>query len=154
MFAWLKSRLPFLAPDEAQPLQVRLYRIFTGLTAWMCLLTLIPVNTLETTPVAMNAAILVLGTLGWVCFAFSRRGQHFYGTFFVTLIVVIDVVWFMDAGSRGGVTFCFFAILVYPVVIFRGWKRVLALAFFVLDLEGIYQLDYYRPAWALPFSSD
>lgn len=153
MIHWVRRNLGFLKPDDEQPLQVRLFRILTGITAVLSLASLIPSNILENTEWQMNVLTLCMGALGTTCYLRSLRGRHHFYVFLAVLVAIVDVVWFMDSGSLGSVSFCFFPIILYPIVTFRGRARWVGSVLLLLDFAGVMIVDYCYPALDWPYGT-
>ena len=151
MSAWLSQFLRSFKPDEAQPLQVRLYRLVCATTAVLCLGVICPVNLLQNLPPGVHVGNFILGLTAAWCYRTSLRGRHHFIGFFVVLVLLLNPIWFLNAGSTGSVGYYFFPSLLYPLAIFRGRVRWILSVFLVLDLCGLLVADYYFPALSVPF---
>ncbi|MEO6993948.1 MAG: PAS domain S-box protein [Lacunisphaera sp.] len=153
MSAWASQFIRSLKPDESQPLQIRLYRLFCVTAALFCLLVLTPVNLLQHLPLGVHVGTLFLGfTAAW-CHWSSLRGRHHFIGFFAIVLLVVNFVWFLNAGSYGSVCYYFAPMLVYPLAIFRGRVRWMVASFVVLDFCALLLSDFYFPALTTPFEN-
>lgn len=142
--------LKSLGSDEAQPLQVRLYRLVCLTAAILCLGIILPANLLQNFPLGVHLTTFVLGLAGaWCCWA-STKGRHYFVGFFVIMLLLVNLVWFLNAGPDGSVSYYFFPILVYPLTIFRGKVRWLVAAIVAVDFCGLQLTGFHFPGLRAP----
>ena len=153
MRAWPSQFFCSLKPDESQPLQIRLYRLFCVTAAMLCLLVILPVNLLQNLPLGVHVGNLVLGLTAAWCYWSSTKGRHYFFGFFAIVLLLVNPIWFLNGGSNGSVCYYFAPILVYPLAIFRGRVRWMVSAFVVLDFCGLLMSDLYFPALRTPFGN-
>jgi PAS domain S-box-containing protein len=132
-------------------LRVRIFRLICAMTAGLCLGLVAPLNALQNLPLVVHAANVFLGLMGVFCYWQSCRGRHFVASFFVLLVVLLDVVWFYNAGSDGSVTHYYYPVMLFIIALFQGRKRrVLALGLW-LNVSGLFVLEHLHPGWVTPF---
>ncbi len=153
MRAWPSQFLRSLKPDESQSLQIRLYRLFCVTAALFCLLVIFPVNLLQHLPLGVHLGNLILGLVAAWCYWSSTKGRQYFIGFFAIVLVLVNPIWFLNAGSYGSVCYYFAPILVYPLAIFRGRVRWMVSAFVVLDFCGLLMIDFYFPTLRIPFGN-
>ncbi|HEY4248685.1 MAG TPA: PAS domain S-box protein [Lacunisphaera sp.] len=153
MRAWPGQFLSSLKPDESQPLQVRLYRLFCVTAALVCLCVILPVDLLQNLPLGVHLGNSALGLTAAWCHWSSTKGRHYFIGFFVIVLLLVNPVWFLNGGSNGSVCYYFAPILVYPLAIFRGRVRWMVAAFVVLDFCGLLMIDFYFPTLRTPFGN-
>ena len=140
-----------LLRNAADPLQVRLYRMVCLVTGLLCLLVILPANLFQNLPVWVNLANSTAGIFGCFMLWQSRRGRHHFVTFFLGLILILDTIWFINGGTSGSVPYYFFALVLYPVVIFRGRVRWGLIALLACNVCALLFAEYHDPSLAQPF---
>jgi PAS domain S-box-containing protein len=153
MGRWLQQFFGTLDSDMSEPLRVRLFRLMCLTTGVVCLPIVLPMNLFQHLPVWVNIADTVLGLFGLACYWASMRGRHLYLTFFLVLMVLLDSVWNLNAGSEGSITYYFFPAILYPLAILRGRTRWLLVGLVVVNACGLLVLEYFHPDWTTPFLS-
>ncbi len=151
MRAWPSQFLRGLKSDDAQTLQVRLYRMFCLTAAALCLVVILPVNLIQELPLGVHLANFFLGVAAAWCYRVSLQGRHYFMGFFAFMLVLVNPIWFLNAGANGSVAYYFFPLLVYPLAIFRDKTRWLVAVFVVLNLCGLLLVSRYFPVAITPF---
>jgi len=151
MASWLKRLFSHLEPDDSHPLPIRLFQLICATAAILCLLVILPVNSFQNLPREVNVADALLGITAGFCYWESGRGRHHILGFFVILILLVDPVWYLNGGSMGSITYYFFPVLLYPLAIFQGRMRWITAIFLVLNVSGLFLLEYFYPALTVPF---
>jgi PAS domain S-box-containing protein len=139
--------------DESVTLQIRLFRLICATTCGLCLLVVLPMNLFQNLPKWINLADVGLGLAGGYCYWESLRGRNFFFGFFATILLLLNPVWFLNAGSEGSLTYYFPAVLLYPLVIFRGAARRILTTVVVLNVCGLLVFEYFVPSLTVPFMS-
>lgn len=139
---------------QADPLQVRLYRMACLVAGSLCLLVILPVNLLQNLPVRVDLAIGIAGAFGCFMLWQSLRGRHYFASFYLGLILILDAIWFVNGGSNGSVAYYFFALALYPVAIFRGRIRWSLIALLAVNACALLFVEYLHPTLALPFNQE
>ncbi|MBI4913187.1 MAG: PAS domain S-box protein [Acidobacteria bacterium] len=142
--AWI---FPSAEPDPGK-------RAFQGLSFLGGLLSLgvvIPANALQKLPLGVNLSVLAFGLGSLVLHAQSRRGRTLYGTLIALYLVVLDALWFLNAGSQGPIALFFFPAAMYMVLFFEGWRRLAMLGLLFANGVTLIALERFRPAWVLPY---
>lgn len=140
-----------LLRSGADPLQVRLYRMVCLVTGLLCLLVILPANLFQNLPVWVNLVNCTAGAFGCFMLWQSRRGRHYFVTFYLGLILLLDTIWFINGGSSGSVAYYFFALVLYPVAIFRGRIRWGLIVLLACNVCALLFAEYHDPSLALPF---
>ena len=122
-------------------------------TCVLCLLVILPSNALINLPWMINLVIVFLGVFSGVCVLASWRGRHLVLPFFIVLLAVIDLVWFLNAGSEGSLTYYYFPALLYPMVMSRGWRRWSLAAIIILNVCALLLIEHFRPGLVIPFAN-
>ncbi|HEX2860004.1 MAG TPA: hypothetical protein VHN79_00105, partial [Lacunisphaera sp.] len=139
--------------EEATELRVRIFRLICGLTGGLCLTVVAPLNAMQDLPWGVDVANLMLGIVGVFCYWQSCRGRHYFGLFLGLLVGLLDVVWFLNAGSDGSVTHFYYPVMVFVITLFSGWTRwVLAVGVW-LNVAVLLVLEDRFPEWVIPFKS-
>ncbi|AOS46178.1 Wide host range VirA protein [Lacunisphaera limnophila] len=141
------------ASDGATLLRIRIFQLTCGLTAVLCLLVVAPLNALQNLPWGVHLGNVVLGLAGAICYWRSRRGRHHFALFLFVLVVLLDVIWFLNAGSDGSVTHYFYPVMLFVITLFTGWTRwVLAVGVWV-NVGLLFVLEQRFPHWVTPFQN-
>ena len=152
--AWSpKSIRGLLEGDPSLPLRLKLYQLMCLTTCVLCLLVILPSNALINLPWMINLVIVFFGVFSGACVFASWRGRHLVLPFFLVLLVVIDLVWFLNAGSEGSLTYYFFPALLYPMVMSRGWRRWSLAAVIIINACALLLIEHYRPGLVIPFAN-
>ncbi len=139
--------------EESLELRIRIFRLVCAMVAGLCLLLVAPLNLLQQLPLGVHLGNIALGLIGAFCYWQSCRGRHFIAAFFILIVALLDVVWLLNAGLDGSVTYYYFPVMLIVVALFQGWRRwLLALALWsnvgLLLLAG-----YFFPSWVTPFQN-
>jgi len=137
--------------SRADPLQVRLYRMVCLVVGSLCLLVILPANLLQNLPIWVHLANSIAGVFGCFMLWHSLRGRHYFATFYLGLILILDAIWFINGGSNGSVAYYFFALALYPVAIFRGRIRWSLIALLAGNACALLFVEYLYPTLARPF---
>lgn len=119
----------------------------------LCLGVVLPMNVLQNMPVVINLAALVMGLFAGSCYWASLRGRHLRYALIAFFVLALNPVWFFNAGSEGSVPYYFFPVLLYPLVVFRGWARRLATVIIVVDFCALLALEARNPDWLVRFAT-
>jgi PAS domain S-box-containing protein len=149
----LKRVWDYMVRDEILSLQERLYRLTCLVISVISLLVILPVNLVLGLPQFLNLADVALGLFSLYCYRESCRGRNHFAGFFLVLLVLMDLAWFPNAGSQGSVTFYFFIGAVLPMTLSRGWVRRGLILLLVVNLCGLFLLEYFFPWLATPFGT-
>jgi PAS domain S-box-containing protein len=151
MLRWPRQFFSELESNVAQPLRIRLYRLFCATAAVLCLAVVLPLNLLQHLPPIVNITNTCLGLIATYCLWASKRGRlHFLG-FFVALMLLIIPVWFPNGGINGSIGYYFAPILLYPLTIFRGRTRWSMATLVIVVFAALLLADYFLPALTTPF---
>ncbi len=142
------------APGEPAVLRVRIFRLVTALTAALCLLMIVPMNLVQQLPLGVHLSNVLLGLLGAFFYWQSCRGRTYLLAFVITALLLLDFIWFLNAGSRGSITYFFFPVLLLTVGTFHGRAGRLFIVTQVVNVLGLFALGYYFPSLVTPFQSD
>ena len=149
----LRHLVASLVLDDSVTLQIRLYRLMCATTCVLCLVFILPMNLFQNLPIWVNFGDITLGLIAGYCFWESRRGRHFFFQFFAGLILLLNPIWFLNAGSEGSLIYYFFALILYPMAIFTGRMRIALTAVVTLNACGLLVFEYFVPSWTVPFKS-
>src|SRR6478736_4405945 len=132
-------------------LRVRIFRLICALAAVLSLGVIAPLNAVQHLPWVVHVSNLTLGLLGAFCYWQSRAGRHFITLFFILLILLLDAVWFWNAGSDGSVTHFFYPVMLFVIALFTGWSRWALAVGVWLNVGLLFILEHFYPAWVTPF---
>ena len=141
------------SPEPGIDLDTRLYRMLTLAAACLSLLVIIPVNLLQNITPYVNLSVLVFGCASLGLHRASLRDRMYPKTFFLLVVLVLNVTWFLNGGTQGSVGFYFFAAVTYPLIFFRGRERWIFLLLFIADGLLLLAADYWCPEYVIRFSN-
>ena len=149
---YLEKLWAYAAHGCDQSMEIRLFRLITLAVSLLCIIVL-PIDVLLDLPPSLNLIISLYGLVSF-CFCYgSYRGKHSIKTFYIITILVLNAAWFLNAGSNGSISYYFFAIILYPLIFFRGLFR-LAMFMLILFNNCILQLVEHRyPFLVLQYKS-
>lgn len=141
----------YVARDQEVTMRERLYRLICLLVAIICIFIILPINTLQRLPIVVNIADVSLGLFSLYCYRQAQRGRNYFVAYFFVTIGLLDLVWFPNAGSQGSITLYFFVAVILPLVLARGLMRWGLVAFLVVNVCGLYIVEYFFPQLSTPF---
>jgi two-component system cell cycle sensor histidine kinase/response regulator CckA len=134
-------------------LRIRIFRLLSATTAVLCLGLVMPTNLLQNLDVKVHVANVLMGLFSAAAYALSRRGRHLILAFIVTVVLMLDAVWFWNGGSLGTITYFYFPVLLYVVAMFRGRAQAVMIGLLTANVLGLLAIEAYRPDWITPFLS-
>ncbi len=137
--------------EAVTELRVRIFRLICAMTAGLCLGLVAPLNALQNLPLVVHVSNIFLGLMGAFCYWQSCRGRHFIASFFIVLVLLLDAVWFYNAGSDGSVTHYYYPVMLFIIALFQGWKRRALAVGLWLNVSALFLLEHYFPRWVTPF---
>ena len=143
----------YVARDQNLSMQRRLYRMICLITALLCFLVILPLNYLQNLPPLINLGIILFGLLCLYLYKESLRGRDHVLTFFISLMLLLDMIWFPNAGSSGSLIYYFAAAVIYPMAFCRGSLRWTLVFGLVANIFALMIVEYLYPAIVVPFSS-
>jgi two-component system cell cycle sensor histidine kinase/response regulator CckA len=132
-------------------LRVRIFRLICALTAVLCLAVVAPLNLVQNLHWVVHVTNLFLGLLGAFCYWQSCAGRHLVGLYLLLLVLLLDVVWFWNAGSDGSVTHFYYPVMLFVVALFRGRTRLVLAVGLWLNVSLLFILEHFYPSWVTPF---
>ena len=148
---WLRQFLRRFDSDVSEPLRIRLFRMLCATTCALCLFVILPANLFQNLPIWVNVGDVLLGLSAGYCYRASMGGRHYFKAFFLILVLLMEPIWFMNAGSQGSVSYYFYSVALYPLVILRGRPRWILTLLLVLNLGGLLAVEYWFPQLVVPF---
>ena len=134
-------------------MQRRLFRMICMITALLSFLVILPLNYMQGLPATINLGIIVFGLLCLYLYRESLNNRDHVLTYFVTLLLLLDLIWFPNAGSSGSIIYYFAAAVIYPMAFCRGSLRWTLLFGLVANIFVLMIVEYFYPALVVPFSS-
>ncbi len=153
MQRWGRRLVDSIAHDESVSLQVRLFRLCCVTAFVMCLVVILPVNSFQNLPWMVNVADVTIGLIAGFCYWDSLRGRHHIVLFLWAMLVLLNPVWFFNAGSDGSISYYFFPVLLLPVAVLEGRTRFWMTLVVGLNLAVLLLLEHAFPWWTVPFKS-
>ena len=155
MLSWgtIKRAGTRLVRDESQTLQVRLFRLMALTVAVVCLLVVLPINFLVGLSWLEDLLTVLLGGFGILLYQQSLKGKHYFLLLITVTVFGFDGCWFMEGGSSGSMTFYFFPVLLYLIIIFRNRTFWVITCFLILNTSLLFTLEYLHPTLVTSFRS-
>lgn len=153
MWTRIREQIEGMLRDDSVGLEVRVFRVFCATTCALCLGVVLPMNVVQTMPAVVNLAVAMMGAFAGYCYWASLRGRHLRYALIVSFVLVLNPVWFLNAGSEGSIPYYFFPVILYPLAVFRGWARVLLTTAIVLDFCALLIVEAQFPHWLVRFST-
>jgi PAS domain S-box-containing protein len=153
MLASLKDRLEAVVGDESVVLRVRLFRLFCAAASVLCLVGFVPANVIQGMALSVSVISAALGLIAGLACWQSFRGRHYFGGFFAAMIGALNLVWFPSGGSTGSAPFTFFLAIIYPLLMFQGWRRRVWSMLLPLNLCGLLAVEHFFPNLVVPFQN-
>ncbi|HLO67126.1 MAG TPA: PAS domain S-box protein [Holophaga sp.] len=143
---------PYRRPDpDDTPIEHRLFRGLALLAGVASLAAVLPVNVAMGLPPLVIWGTAAFGLLSIGAWALARRGRHLIGPYFLTAILMMDVVWFANAGSQGPINFFLLSAAAYGAALFRGRARIGAVVLVMADGVLIHLGERLVPGWVVPY---
>ena len=143
----------FLTPPGDLEPQQGIFLVLCRVGAVLCLGVVIPVNLVQ--DLARVISVLV-GLFGLFCIWLYRRavrGSFHVVSLMVALLVLLDLVYFPNAGSIGSVLFYFFPLILLPIVFLNGPARYTGVAIVMVNWSALLVLEGLVPGLVTPFKS-
>lgn len=151
--SWFQRLADGFRNDEEVELRVRIFRLICALTGSLCLFVVAPLNATQHLPLGVHVSNIVLGLMGAFCYWQSCRGRHFIGTYFTLLVLLLDAVWFWNAGSDGSVTHFFYPVMLFVIILFEGWRRWALAGALWINVSILFVVEHFYPNLVTPFQS-
>lgn len=93
----------------------------------------------------------------FVFYYLSRKKQVFkplISPFIIYSLIMLSIVWFFNAGSKGPVVFIYLVGLVLFVIITENRNRIIVITCFLLNLAILFYLERQYPNIVTPYESD
>ncbi len=132
-------------------LDARLYRWLTLFGTVVTIGLVIPSNLLLGMTLPVNLAVLGFGLASFLLHILARRGHRYPRLLGALLIVLVNAIWFGDAGVDGTATAWFTLTATLIMLFFQGRERWGVLAFFLANGVILLWLDYRFPGLAVRF---
>jgi PAS domain S-box-containing protein len=141
------------APEHDPGLERRLFRLICLTISLLVFIVLIPANFFQDLSPMVNVPIAILGVASFAMYRASVRGSHNNKTMLVMLLLTVNSCWFLNGGNDGSVPYFFFPICMYPLIVFRHWKRWATVAGIVANSCLMIVLSYRFPWLVTPYNS-
>ena len=151
----LYLRLSSWVSTMAEPrMELLLFRTLCVTAALLSFFVLMPSNYLHNLSPLVNLVLLCFGVGAFLLYRQACRGRYRLVAFFFLTLLVLNVTWFANGGSRGSVVFYFFSVFTYCLIFFRGRRRWLLLGTAVVSGIGLLQAERLFPGWVTAYQSD
>jgi len=118
------------------------------------LVIILPINAFQNLPLQINVYVGLFGLLSLLCYWRSRQGHDHLFVFYLGFLMLLNAIWFPNAGRDGSLPFYFFPGLIYPVTMFRGKLRLAVSALTILNLFALFWIEHTFPSLLTPFNSE
>lgn len=134
-------------------MELRLFKLLCVVATLLVFLVILPVNYLLHLSPGISLAVGFLGLSTIFFFLEARRGRYHVASFFLLLMLNLNLTWFANGGSQESIIFYFFAAFVYVLVFFRGGLRWLLLSLAIANGAGLLAVEPYFLQWIVPYAS-
>ncbi len=141
------------SPERDPGLERRLFRIICLTLSLLIFFVLIPANVLQGIPHMVNAPIALFGGVSLTLYRAARKGNNHVWTLLVIMLATINITWFLNGGNDGSVPYFLPPVCMYPLIIFRGWKRWLVTTAIVANGCLLIALSHAFPWLVIPYIS-
>ena len=146
---WLMSHWKnwkrWLGPNPGVPLEDQFFQTLCALCGAISLFVVIPLNHFQNLSPWVDRGIAVFGVLSLVVAWAARRGRYYKKTYLLSLIALLDLIWFPNGGSQGSIGLYFFATGLFWVLFLRGAFRIVGMALLVANVIGLHVVEYAWP---------
>lgn len=150
---WIQRLADGIRGGDDASLRIRIFRLICLMTGTLCLGVVAPLNAVQNLPLGVHVANIFLGCMALFCYWQSSHGRHFIVHFITVLVLLLDVVWFLNAGSDGSVTHFYYPVMLFIIILFEGrWRWLLAVALW-MNVSALFLLEHAFPSWVTPFQS-
>ena len=149
----LKGLWEYVAHNQDLSVEVRLFRLITLASSLLCICIVLPINILLDLPSSLNLVIALYGIATFCLYLISCKGMQFIRGYFAITILVLNAAWFLRAGSNGSIAYYFFAIVLYPLLFFRGFVRFSIFLLILLNNGILLLVEHHFPSLVTPFIS-
>jgi len=141
------------SPDHDPGLDRRLFRLICLTLSLLIFFVLIPANVLQDIPHLVNVPIALFGGVSLALYRAARRGSNHVWSLLATMLATINISWFLNGGNDGSVPYFLPPVCMYPLIVFRGWKRWLVTMAIVADGCLLIALSHACPWLVMPYNS-
>ncbi|MBT1072280.1 ATP-binding protein [Pelotalea chapellei] len=139
--------------DSSTDLEFRQFRLICLLISLLFILLVFPINLLQKLPISLDVSIFLFGVFSLYCYRASSSGRHHTILFYIMALLLLNLAWFLNAGSAGSVSFYFFAMALYPLIFFHRKTRWFTLVLLMTNICILLLLEQLIPAWITHFHS-
>ena len=151
---WLRRKVEIcLSMNGEMRLEHRFLQGLCLLGAFVSFFVLLPLNSYQHLSPLVNRGVFLYGLINLGLYFASRRGLYLEKTTFILLMVVLNILWFLNGGSQGSIGMYFFLAMAFLVIFFQGWFRVLMLTLFMLNGFALFLVEGWFPQFVIPFAS-
>jgi PAS domain S-box-containing protein len=151
----LKLRnLPGIPSAGPEPLMQTL--LFRRLSLWATactLLVILPVDYLLHLSHSVALVDLGFGLAALFIYRRSLQGRHHTTALFSLFLFALNIAWFPNGASHGGIIFYFFVLIAYLIIFFRNRARLLKLGAAIANGVGLLLAEASFPQWVVPYRS-
>jgi signal transduction histidine kinase len=140
-------------PNQGIAMEAGLFRLITLTASVLCIFSILPINIILDLPSSLNLIIALYGVATFYLHFSSRHGRHLIKTFYALTLLVLNAAWFLRAGSDGSISYYFFAVVLYPLIFFRGFLRAATFLLLLLNNCTLLIIEHTYPFLVIPFKS-
>lgn len=139
--------------DASLPLQTRLFRLMTFVCGVISLFVVVPANALQNLPLEIDLAVGAFGLFSFYAYWRSLRGRQTLYLYFASLVLLLDLIWFWNAGTDGSIPYYFLPSVLYPMALFTGRRRWLLSTGLILNVCVLIIVETQFPTLVVPFQN-
>jgi signal transduction histidine kinase len=149
----LENLWAHVLPTQDISMEIGLFRLITLTASVLCIFIILPIDIALDLPFSLNLIVSLYGLVTFYLHFSSRQGRHFIKAFFAVTLLVLNAAWFLRAGSDGSISYYFFAVVLYPLIFFRGFLRAATLLLLLLNDCTLQIVEHAYPFLVTPFKS-
>jgi GGDEF domain-containing protein len=149
-----KNKPSLITGDKLLNIEDRLFLVFSFYAAVFSAAFILPVNIVQSYPIQHTVFVLMYIFLSFIFwFVGKKTGIYMKVWFIISTFIMLNVIWFYNAGSGGSIPFFVVQNFIFTVLLLKGWQRTAVMIFHVVDIAVLFLLEYYFPDLVHPYAT-
>jgi diguanylate cyclase (GGDEF)-like protein len=141
-----------LWPPVDLRLETRVFLATTLLAGLFALFVFTPANLIQGLPLYHHVAVIGMGILALSMWAMARLGKKTsVVVFIIASLILLDWMHFTNGASMGSTIWIMPLALVFSMILLRGWRRLLLVFIYSVNLPFIILVEAFLPGWVTPY---
>jgi PAS domain S-box-containing protein len=141
---WMKA-------DPSLSLEHQFFRTICVMASIVCWFVVIPINLFQNLSPWVDRGVFAFGLLSLLAGWWAAHGRYLEKTYTIALVVLLDLLWFPNAGTYGSIGLYYFPTALLVIVLYRGATRVVGLVLLVIDIMAMHIAEQFAPQWLCQF---